>query len=60
MSLDTVRDYLWNNTDLPEATLDSLANDIEQRLDYSSLYEQIDALLKQFAYAADYDRTLRR
>jgi hypothetical protein len=56
---NTIRDYLWNNTDLPESTLDDVAQDIEERLDYSPIYEQIDKLLKQSAYAADYERTIR-
>lgn len=59
MSTDSIRDYLWNNTDLPESTLDDFARDIEERLDYTPMYEQIDELLKQFAYWEDYDRTLR-
>jgi hypothetical protein len=56
---NTIRDYLWNNTDLPESTLDDVAQDIEERLDYSPIYDQIDKLLKQSAYAADYERTIR-
>jgi hypothetical protein len=56
---NTIRDYLWNNTDLPESTLDDVAQDIEERLDYSPIYEQIDKLIKQSAYAADYERTIR-
>lgn len=59
MSTDEIKDYLSDNTDLPESALDDLAHDIEERLDYTHMYEQIDELLKQFTYWDDYDRTLK-
>lgn len=41
-----IKIYLGDTTDLPEERIAELARLIYNRLDYSSMYEQIDVLAK--------------
>lgn len=59
MSLDEIKDYLSDNTELPDGKLTELAYDIQSRLDPTPMHDQIDELLRQFGYAEDYERTIR-
>lgn len=59
MSLQEVRDYLYDNTDFTDSELTELAYEIHGRLDPTPMHEQIDELLRQFEYAEDYECTIR-
>lgn len=57
MSLKEIEDYL-SDCNISEKQIPELARDIYLRLDPAPMHQQIDELLRQFAYAADYDQTL--
>lgn len=55
--MEEIKAYLFNNTDLSDAQVDELAYEIEQRIDYSPIYDQIDKILEQFAQSDDYAKS---
>lgn len=46
MTTEDIASYLGDNTELPDDSLLSLADEIYRRLDYSCIYEQIDLLVE--------------
>jgi hypothetical protein len=52
MSEYDIKIYLGDTTDLPDEQIASLSRLIYFRLDYSSMYEQIDNLVKLLAAPA--------
>jgi hypothetical protein len=45
MTYDDIRLYLEDNTDLSDEAISRIAPVIQDRLDYSPMYEQIDTLV---------------
>lgn len=45
MTYDDIRLYLEDNTDLSDEAISRIAPGIQDRLDYSPMYEQIDTLV---------------